>query len=147
MGLGQCYLSDCAEHSNQTVTLWHAGTLPFTFSPPFESKQGPRIANHFIDGRPAVIESTIKEGMRLTIYRIWRLKGTYFMMAHRAESIEPKRHIKGTNGLIRLIDEDPEKLITRLIYRGMPHHIAVVRGDHVELFKQFAELMDIQWVH
>jgi L-fucose isomerase-like protein len=143
LGLGACYGSDWLEHDAETITLWHGGNIPFSMSPPPGHRGGPRVAPHFNNEKPAVIESTLKPGMAVTVMRIWRLNGRYHLMAFEAEAIEPRRHLMGSNGLIRVTDHDPDRIFRTLCDLGMPHHVAVYRGRHRELLRSAARTMGI----
>ncbi len=146
LGMGRCYISDWLEHDEKTITLWHAGNLPFALSHPIGHERGPTIAKHFNFPRPAVVESTLKPDRPVTIFRLWHCDGRYLMTACDAETIEPRRHLMGTNGLVRLTDRAPHDWLIELCHAGMPHHVSVCRGHHVSLLKQFARVMGIEWI-
>jgi L-fucose isomerase-like protein len=146
LGLGPCHSSDWLEHDAETITLWHGGNLPFSMSPTSGNPGAPTIANHFNIRKPAVIESTMKPGMPVTMIRLWEIEGAYKLMAVEAETIKPKRHLMGSNGLVRLNDTDARELFLELAYQGMPHHVSVFEGHHRELLRQFARIMSIEWV-
>lgn len=146
LGLGPCYGSDWLEHDSDTVTLWHGGNLPFSMSPPPGEKGGPLAARHFNNRKPGVIESTLKPGMSVTVMRLWRLEGRYCLMAFEAETVEPRRHLMGTNGLVRVPDREPDSLFRELCDHGMPHHVAVFQGHHEKLFQGLARIMKFEWI-
>ena len=104
LGLGRCYLSDWLEHDRETITLWHGGAAPMSLCEPIGEPGGPRIARHFNIKKPAVVEATLRADMPITILRFWRLDGNYFFTAREGETIKPKRHLMGTNGLARMKD-------------------------------------------
>jgi L-fucose isomerase-like protein len=145
LGLGPCYLSDWLEHDADTITLWHGGNLPFSMSPPVGQDGGPRATLHFNIRKPAVVESTLTPGVRVTVMRLWRMEGRYHLVAFEAETIEPRRHLMGTNGLIRVLDRDADALFRDLCDEGMPHHVAVFQGAHAQLLRAAARAMDFQW--
>ncbi len=146
LGMEPCYISDWLEHDDETITLWHTGNLPFALSYPIGHERGPTIAKHFNFPIPAVVESTLKPEMPITIFRLWHCDGGYLMTACAAETIEPRRHLMGTNGLARLVDRKPHEWFLKLCDAGMPHHVSVCRGDHLETLRQFARVMGIDWV-
>jgi L-fucose isomerase-like protein len=144
LGLGRSYLSDWLEHDEETITLWHGGAAPFSMCPPVGQPGGPQIAKHFNIKKPAVIESTIRSGMPITITRLWRLEGKYYLTAREGETIKPKRHLMATNALARM-KESPGEWFEELCHLGMPHHVAVVEGHHAAFLKRFARVLDIQY--
>ena len=92
-----------------------------------------------------VVESALKTGMEITIFRIWHRAGEYFMTACEAETIEPRRFLMGSNGLARILDRDPREWFIEMCHLGMPHHLAVFQGHHKKLLRQFAGMTGIKW--
>lgn len=146
LGMGRCYLSDWLEHDADTITTWHIGAAPLSLCQPVGTPGGPRMARHFNIRKPAVIEATLLEGMPVTIARLWRCDGRYFLTAREGESIRPRRHLMATNGLVRLANQDPHDWFDTLCHHGMPHHIAVFRGHHQRLLSRFAASLQMQFV-
>ncbi len=146
LGIGPCYLSDWLEHDEETITLWHGGILPFSLSPEPGQPGSPQVALHFNNRKPAVIESTLKPGMPVTLCRLWRVDGAYRLAACDAETVPPRRHLMGTNGLARLVDRDPREWFDTLCHEGMPHHVAVFRGHHAALLRRLARVIGVERV-
>jgi L-fucose isomerase-like protein len=146
LGLGRCYLSDWLEHDAETITLWHIGAAPMALSPPPGEPGGPRIARHFNIRKPTVVEATIRDNMPITILRLWRCDSQYFLTAREGVTIQPKRHLMGTNGLARLERQDPRDWFEELCHQGMPHHVAVFEGHHASLLRRFARVLHIQFI-
>lgn len=146
LGLGRCYLSDWLEHDRETITLWHVGAAPMALSPPPGEPGGPCIARHFNIKKPAVVEATIRENMPITILRFWRSDGSYLLTAREGQTIRPRRHLMGTNGLARLTEQDPREWFEELCHQGMPHHVAVFAGHHAALLRRLARILRIHFV-
>jgi L-fucose isomerase-like protein len=146
LGLGPGYLSDWLEHDGETITLWHGGMLPFSLSPEPGQPGSPQLALHFNNRKPAVVESTLTPGMPITICRLWRLDGRYRLTACDAETLPPRRHLMGSNGLARLSGRDPRDWFETLCHEGMPHHVAVFRGYHTGLFRRLARMTALNWI-
>ena len=146
LGLGRCYLSDWLEHDDDTITLWHGGAAPMSLCAPPGEPGAPVIARHFNIKKPAVIEATLRIKMPVTVMRLWRCDGKYFLTAREGRTIQPKRRLMGTNGLAQLIRQDPRQWFEDLCYQGMPHHVVVFEGHHLELLKRFAQVMNIPFM-
>ena len=146
LGMGRCYLTDWLEHDDSTITVWHGGAAPMSLCEPIGTPGGPRIARHFNIKKPAVVEATLRENMPVTIARLWRCDGKYFLTAREGATIKPKRHLMATNGLARMNNVDPHEWFEELCHAGMPHHVAVVQGHHAAFLKRFARVMGMQIV-
>jgi L-fucose isomerase-like protein len=146
LGLGRCYLSDWLEHDRETITLWHGGAAPMGLCAPVGGAGGPRIARHFNIKKPAVVEATLREQMPITVMRLWRCDGRYFLTAREGQTVKPKRHLMGTNALARLNQQDPREWFDDLCHQGMPHHVAVFEGHSVDLLRRLARALNIQFV-
>jgi L-fucose isomerase-like protein len=139
LGFGTAgYLSDWLEHDGETVTLWHAGNAPLAMQEPLGSELGPCIARHFNNKCPAVVEGTLKTGMPVTIFRIWNCDNAYHLAVLEGETMVPRRHLMGTNGLARIDGGDVRGRFETLLHAGMPHHVAVFPGRHAATLKRFA---------
>jgi hypothetical protein len=144
--MGPCHSSDWLEHDRESVTLWHGGTLPFSMSPPAGSPGGPLIARHFNIRKPAVVESTMRADMDITVMRIWEFEGAYRIFAAAGRTLVPKRHLMGTNGLASIETDDVRELFRELVFSGMPHHVSMFEGNHVETLRRLARMMDFRWI-
>ena len=143
LGLGRCYLSDWLEHDDQTITLWHVGAAPMSLCEPAGQPGGPQIAQHFNIRKPAVLETALRAGMPVTVYRFWRCDGKYFLSAREGETLKPRRHLMATNGLAKMAC-DPREWFEELCHAGMPHHVAVVQGHHADTLKRLARGLNMQ---
>jgi L-fucose isomerase-like protein len=146
LGLGRCYLTDWLEHDQETITLWHGGAAPMGLCPPVGEPGGPLIARHFNIKKPAVVEATLREKMPITIMRFWRLDGSYYLTAREGQTVRPKRHLMGTNGVGRLNNQDPRQWFEELCHEGMPHHVAVFEGHSAGLLRRFARALGIRFI-
>jgi L-fucose isomerase-like protein len=146
LGMGRAYLSDWLEHDDETITLWHGGAAPPSLSPPPGEPGSPRIARHFNIKKPAVLDATLRENMPVTICRLWRFDGKYLLTTRDADTIRPRRHLMGTNGLARLAGQNPREWFDVVCYEGMPHHVVVFPGHHSAKLQQLAKLLGIRAV-
>jgi len=146
LGMGRCYLSDWLEHDERTITIWHGGAAPMSLSPAQGQPGAPRIARHFNLKKPAVVEATLRENMPITIFRIWRCDGAYYLTAREGWTIKPRRHLMGTNALVELAAQDPRDWFEELCHAGMPHHVVVFAGHHTALLRRFARTMHMKQI-
>lgn len=143
LGMGPCYISDWLAHDEDTITLWHAGNLPFALSPSIGSPGSPVVTRHFNVRKPAVVESVLRPGMDVTLFRIWRGSGGVKMAVMEGASVEPRRPLMGTNGLVAVQDTNVNDFFIELVRDGMPHHISLCEGHHANRLKTVADLLRI----
>ena len=127
-GCGAAYLSDWLEHDLHQITLWHGGAAPFQMCKGMDSDLPPVISRHFNNRNAAVVDATLIPGMPITLFRIWRMDGKYLFTAIEGETVEPKRHLLGTNGVGRFDAVDIPDYFIRMIQKGFPHHPVIVQG-------------------
>jgi L-fucose isomerase-like protein len=146
LGLGRSYLTDWLEHDRETITLWHGGCAPMGLCASPGEPGAPQIARHFNVKKPAVVEATLRENLPITLMRLWRCDGGYRLTAREGQSIRPRRHLMGTNGLARLDQQDPGAWLEELCHQGMPHHLVVFAGHHEALLRRLARLLGVTFV-
>ena len=146
LGMGRCYLTDWLEHDEETITVWHGGAAPMSLCASSGEPGAPVIARHFNIKKPAVVEATLRTRMPVTVLRFWRCDGKYYLTAREGRTIQPRRHLMGTNGLVQLMCQDPRQWFEELCHHGMPHHVVVFEGHHLELLKRFAQVMRIEFM-
>ena len=146
LGPGPGYLSDWLEHDRETITLWHPGNAPLNMCDPIGSTYGPRLAQHFNVPKPLVVDANLKADEPATIFRLWRCDGRYHLMAHDVRTVQPRRPLPGTNGLVEIPDRDVYTWFEDLCHAGMPHHLAVFPGHNASLLRRFARQAGLEWV-
>ena len=130
-GCGACYLSDWLEHDEHHITLWHGGAAPFQLCKGIDDDVPPEITRFFNNRRPAVVDATLKIGMPITLFRLWHYDGKYLFTAIEGETVKPKRHLMGTNGVGCFPDINIDEYFRKMINKGLPHHPVVCEG-HVK---------------
>jgi L-fucose isomerase-like protein len=146
-GCGTSYLSDWLEHDEHHITLWHGGAAPFQMCKGLNSDTAPEIGRHFNNRNPMVVNATLKTGMPITLFRLWHLNGRYYFTAIEGETVEPKRHLKGTNGTGYFKDTDINRYFKRMIRAGFPHHPVVAEGHFKEHLSSLAESLKIEVIN
>lgn len=146
LGMGRSYLTDWLEHDKETITVWHGGAAPMSLCQPQGAPGAPHIARHFNIKKPAVVEATLRENMPVTITRLWRCDGKYFLTAREGSTIKPRRHLMATNGLARMNNVDPHEWFEELCHAGMPHHVSLFEGHHAATLRAFARAGKIEFL-
>lgn len=144
LGFGDVYLSDWLAHDRESVTIWHGGAAPLALCEPLGSEFGPRIARHFNNHKPAVVNANIRADLPVTIFRLWRCDGEYRLAAFEGETTTPRQPLLGSNGLALIPDLDVEEVFEELVHAGMPHHVAVVAGHHARTLGRWARMAGVR---
>ena len=144
--MGRVYLSDWLEHDRSTITIWHTGAAPFQLAEPIGSPGGPKLDVQFNNKLPTVVESTIRAGMDVTAFRLWRYQNQYHVTALEGVTEKPKRHIMATNG--RFVTQQVNVLdwFEDMVQIGMPHHLCIVQGHHRDTLRRIARMAKFTWV-
>ena len=144
--LGPVYITDMMEFDERTITIWHIGAPPFQLCEPIGDEHGPTISVHFNDKRPALVESTIRDGLEVTLFRIWRCDNSYKMMALEGQTKKPSRHYLATNGVMEVQGVNVREWFDDMIHAGIPHHASMVQGHHARLLKRFGRQLGIEFI-
>jgi L-fucose isomerase-like protein len=142
LGMGVGYISDWLEHDTETITLWHPGHALKALCVPGSL----RLARHFNNEKPLVLNATLKPELPVTLLRLWRCDGAYSLAAHHARTRPVQRELLGAHGLVALEARSPVEWFDTLCHEGMPHHVILVQGHHKEALKRFAYLARISFV-
>ena len=128
---------------------------------------GPCVSRHFNNKKPGCLDATIKIGIPVTIFRFWVMNGKYqaiilegnwtsncifviffFFKLHITflsvqligNTVKPKRHLLGNNGLVELPKNfNMTTNFPKWIQQGFPHHICVVSGHHGQALTSLAQ--------
>lgn len=142
LGIGVGYISDWLEHDARSITLWHPGHAPREVC----VAETLRLARHFNNDKPLVLDAELAAGRPITLARLWRCDGRYHLTAFPAVTAAPNRRLLGAHGLA-VVDAPPvSDLFDRLCHAGMPHHITVFQGSHVDTLQRLARLIGIEWL-
>ncbi|MHC4405021.1 MAG: L-fucose/L-arabinose isomerase family protein [Planctomycetota bacterium] len=142
LGIGAGYVSDWLEHDEHAITLWHPGHAPLAMCEPGTV----RLGRHFNNKMPTVVNASLAADRPITLFRLWRCDGVYRMTACHARTAPPRRELLGTHGLAVIDDRPVPEWFESLCHAGMPHHVIVFGGHHVDLLRRFARQSRIGWI-
>jgi len=145
LGFGPCFLSDWLEHTHETITLWHPGNIPFSLAPPVGEEGGPRLARHFNNQKPLVVESILQPDMPVTIVRLWNCQSRYLIAVLEGRTRVPCRGLMGSQSLVEPHGCDPHDWFVEMCHQGLPHHVAVFRGHHRGMIESWARLSGVEF--
>jgi L-fucose isomerase-like protein len=145
LGVELGFLTDWLEHDEKHITTWHGGGTPACLAEKPGGERSRTIARHFNSNKPAVVDGWIAEDQPVTIFRMWHDREGYSFVARDAVTVAPNRHLRGTNGRIRL-DENVHEFFDLVCHAGMPHHLAVMPGHNAKLFTRLGRLLGMDSV-
>jgi len=142
LGLGVGYVSDWLAHDEHTITLWHPGHAPLAMCTPGTA----RLGRHFNNNLPLVLNATLASDQPITLCRLWRTDDAYRMTAFHARTEPPRRELLGAHALAVVDDRNVPDLFESLCHEGMPHHVIVFPGHHVDTLSRFARQIRVRWL-
>ncbi|HEV2484577.1 MAG TPA: hypothetical protein VGT08_03505, partial [Terracidiphilus sp.] len=145
LGIGPGFLTDWLEHDASTVLFWHPGMAPLNMCNSVGGVEGPSLGEHFNGARPFVVDGQLQTGHPVTVARVWRCDGRYRMTAFEGHSIAPRHRVSGNSLLMEVSGDPVPERFDRLIHAGMPHHVTLYFGNHLDTFRRLARLFGVEW--
>jgi L-fucose isomerase-like protein len=140
------FLTDWLEHDETSITTWHGGGTPACLAEPDGSENARTIARHFNSNKPAVVDGWVRPDEPVTIMRIWGGPDGYRLMTREGTTVKPTRHLRGTNGTVRLRGESAHALFDLCCHAGMPHHLTVAPGHHAQTLMKAARILRMETI-
>jgi L-fucose isomerase-like protein len=147
LNMGLAFITDWLEHDEETITFWHAGTVPMSMCPPAGSEGGPTLARHFNVEKPMVVDGTLRVDQPITVARLWRCDDRYHMTAFEGRTVPLKRKLTGNVAVAQIDGGDVPGWFDTLCHAGFPHHPVVFYGRHGELLRRMARMLQANWIH
>ena len=119
--------------------MWHCGVASPTL---WDGDSMRSLDTYFADGKGVTADFVLKSGT-VTIFRIDSARGVARTFIQKGEAIPMTKRLKGTYAKVKFGKTIREVL--RIVTRtGIAHHVAMVYGDHVASFKEFARIMNYE---
>lgn len=134
------FLADmiAVEEATNEGILWHCGVAPVSLANP----ESVRLSHHYTRKKGVTVEFSLKPG-RITLARLTNFGTNYRILIATGESTGEDIPMKGT--LLRVkFDQDVNKLLDTIIYRGVEHHFSIAYGDIQQDLVDFGRLLDIE---
>lgn len=145
LGMGPSFITDWLAHDEHTITAWHPGMAPFQLCPAIGTPGGPRLTRHFNNRKPLCVDAELRADMDVTLFRLWSCDGRYHLTAVEARTEKLQQPLAGNSVGLRL-DRSVPRWFDDLCHAGMPHHLSIAEGKHVEKLRRFARLMNISFL-
>jgi L-fucose isomerase-like protein len=145
LGMGPGFLTDWLEHDDDKIWFWHPGMAPLDMCQEMGGVSEPTLGDHFNGKAPFVVDGPLLVDGPVTVVRLWRCGDRYHLTAFSGTAIEPEKKVSGNSLLVAVEGGGVNKRFTELLYEGMPHHVTLYYGSHVERLKRVARLCNIVW--
>jgi L-fucose isomerase-like protein len=145
LGIGPGFLTDWLEHDANTIFFWHPGMAPLDMCNATGCEDAPTLGGHFNGARPFVVDGQLQLAGDVTVSRLWRCDGQYHWTAFEGHSIPPHRSVTGNSLLVEVDGGRVPERFERLIHAGLPHHVTLHFGRHVQTFRRLARTLGIDW--
>jgi L-fucose isomerase-like protein len=131
--------SDWIEHDDNGLTLWHSGATPFQICDPIGTPEGPTLAVHFNSRKPVVVDARLLDGTPVTLFRFWHVGDRYRVATVEGTLSKNCRKIEGCYARVDVPGGGVKRFFEDACLRGMPHHVAVIKGHYANTIRQIAE--------
>lgn len=116
--------------------MWHCGVAPVNLC---DSKCECSLDTYFAGGKGVTAGFVLKPG-KINIVRIDTARGKTRLLIGRGEAIPMDKQLTGTYAKVKF--EHPVKeLLETVMNTGVAHHVAVVYGEYIDVYRKFAKLM------
>ncbi|TXT53785.1 MAG: L-arabinose isomerase [Promethearchaeota archaeon] len=115
--------------------LWHCGVAPCNL---WDGKCERALDSYFAGGKGVTADFVMKSG-RFSMLRIDYTPGSYRVFIQSGDAIPMDKELKGTYAKIKFSDHI-SKVLDKIIYNGIAHHISVVYGNYIRPLEIFAKI-------
>jgi L-fucose isomerase-like protein len=140
LGAGAGFITDWLEHDDQTIGFWHPGTAPLSLL------ESPSLSKHFNINKPMVVDGSLRSDQPVTITRLWRCDGAYWMAAFEGRTIPPRRKLTGNTTWVQIEGGGVNRLFDTLCHAGMPHHPILLEGQRTEALRRLSRMLNCRWL-
>ncbi|MFC1590160.1 L-fucose/L-arabinose isomerase family protein [Candidatus Omnitrophota bacterium] len=137
------WLADLIDVSGdkRSFYFWHCGAAPGSLC---HEKESPVINRQFRGGdRGNTLEFALKEGA-VTVLRFGITDDRYRIFAFEGSAVSPDIRLRGNTSQV-IPDNDPQRVLEKIIECGVEHHMAVVYGRHIKALKKLAKEMKVDF--
>ncbi len=134
------FLADLSQVNRQEnfALMWHCGVAPVNLC---NGKCTCSLDTYFAGGKGVTADFVLKSG-EVNIMRIDSARGKTRVFFERGEAMDMDKLLRGTYAKVRF-DASIDRLLDVITKTGVAHHVSMVYGDYIEVYKLFARIM--QW--
>ncbi len=131
------YLADFSQvnFDENFALLWHCGVAPCNL---WDGKCSLSLDSYHAGGKGVTADFVMKPG-DISILRIDSAGEEYRLFLQQAHGIPMDKELRGT--YLKVEFDDPvEKVLNKVIYNGIAHHVSMVYGKYIRPFELFAKI-------
>lgn len=124
---------------NNYALMWHCGVAPCNL---IDGKCSPTLDTYFAGGKGVTAGFVMKSG-KVTIARLDSINGKYRLFQEIGNAQGMDKLLTGTYAKV-VFDNGMQKVLDRVVYSGVAHHVSMVYGDYCGAMQKFAKLIRIE---
>ena len=119
--------------------MWHCGVAPYGL---WDGKCVRSLDTYFAGGKGVTADFVLKSG-EVTIIRIDSARGKTRVFLQKGEALPMEKSLRGTYAKVRF-NRNIKDLLEIVAATGVAHHVAMVYGDYISIFKKYAKLQGFE---
>lgn len=125
--------------SENFALMWHCGVAPCNLC---DGVCSPTLDTYFAGGRGVTAGFVMKSGL-INIARFDSINGKYRLLQQKGKAIPMEKLLTGTYAKV-IFDENMKKVLDKVVYSGIAHHVSMVYGDYTKAMSIFAKFNKIE---
>jgi len=117
--------------------MWHCGVAPSNL---WDGKSTRSLDTYFAGGKGVTAGFVLKSG-KVNIIRIDSARGKIRVFIAKGGAVPMEKQLTGTYAKVEF-ESNIKDLLDVVIKSGVAHHVAMVYGEYIEVFKIFAKIMN-----
>lgn len=133
------FLADLSQVNRQEnfALMWHCGVAPVNLC---SGKCHCSLDTYFAGGKGVTADFVLKSG-EVNIMRIDTARGKTRVFFERGQAMDMDKLLRGTYAKVRF-DATIDRLLDVITKTGVAHHVSMVYGDYIEVYRLFARMME-----
>ncbi|HHX49799.1 MAG TPA: fucose isomerase [Clostridiales bacterium] len=115
--------------------MWHCGVAPCSLQ---DGKCTATLDTYFAGGKGVTAGFVMKSG-EISIARLDSINGQYRIFLEKGKAVPMEKELTGTYAKC-IFDRGMKKVLDKVVYSGIAHHVSLIYGDKTRVFEIFARL-------
>lgn len=115
--------------------MWHCGVAPCTLC---DGVCTPTLDTYFAGGKGVTAGFVMKSG-DINMARLDSVNGHYRLFMEKGRAVPMEKQLTGTYAKC-IFENGMKKVLDKVVYSGIAHHVSMVYGDYTKAFEIFARI-------